>query len=166
MLFYLEVCVLSSILNMVKGWESWKRFLQLSHMILRFVKELFQWSYDICKFAKTVKDHAISWRHDCGKRIYFVFRIFISNFNLPKSLMQEGDVPWFRFVIELKKILNWGFWSVKILNSWLRKLNSELRCSKSPHDQFVIALGKGVVLMRSWSGEFLCVDVNVLYLFV
>ena len=158
------MCLLSSFLNIAKGWASWIKFLQLPQMIRRFVIELFKWSYDICKFDKNLKDHEISWRHDFEKRIWKAWcKSRINDFNLPKYWIQEGDVPWFRFVIELKNLEIRDF---EALNSWLWKLNSELQSSKWPHDQFFIALGKGVVSMRSWSGESLSVDVNVLYFFV
>ena len=75
---------------------------------------------------------------------------------------EKHNKLWWALLIQVKS-WNSGFWSEKILNSWLQKFKSELRSSKSPHDQFFIALGKGVVLMRSWSGEFLSVDVNVVF---
>ena len=129
------MCLLSSFLNIAKGWASWIKFLQLPQMILRFVIELFKWSYDICKFDENLKDHETSWRHDFEKRIWKAWcKSRINDFNLPKYWIQEGDVPWFRFVIELKNVEIQDF---EALKSWIHDFGNSTLSSKVVNDPMI-----------------------------
>ena len=49
------------------------------------------------------------------------------DFNLPKSWIQEGDVPWFRFVIELKNLEIQDF---EALKSWIHNFGNSSLSSK------------------------------------